>query len=104
LENYIAFIQLKELSGGFRVISAEAVPIDSLQDKHAQDTRDIILSDQNDHPEDVWCLTMFKVDKCFLRVDSYGLGIYSELASIQDEAATLNGIRVGIIQMLNKEQ
>jgi hypothetical protein len=106
LESHVVVIHVKELSNGFRVLSTEAVSIESLTAERAQSARDIILASETDHPEDVCCGAILEVESIDAAYDCFyccGLGKYTNLASIQDKAANLNGHRVELIKMINKE-
>jgi hypothetical protein len=108
LESHVAMIRLKELLSGFRVLSADAVSIESLPESHKQFIREVLLSNQTNDPEEVWCIAMFEVESidsasCFSMFEGYGLGDYSNLADIHEAAANENGCQVDLIKMLNKE-
>jgi hypothetical protein len=107
-ETHVVVIRLKELPSGFRVLSAETVSIESFPD----DQKDTIISNihsfQTNQPENAYCVAIFKVENIdaseirFLLIP-YGVGTYSNLAAVQEEAATENGRQAELIQMLNKK-
>jgi hypothetical protein len=109
LESHFAEIRLQELPGGFRVLSAESVSIESLPDNRAQTVRDSILYNQTNQPENVCCVAVFAVfainaaKNSFLH-EGYGFGPYSNLAAIQEEASFENGRQAELIKMLNREK
>jgi hypothetical protein len=107
-ESYVALIRFKELTSGFRVISAEAALIVNLPVDTRKCIRDNILYSQTKYPGKISCMAMHEVESFDLsvritRLTGYGLGSYTNLAAIQDKALVDNGRRVEIIQMLNKE-
>jgi hypothetical protein len=108
LETHVAFIRLKELHGGFRVLSAEALYIESFPDAEKIIIREIILTNQTDEPENVCCEAVFEVqaiestNNCRI-FNGYSFGEHSNLAAIQGRAATENGRQAELIEMLNKE-
>jgi hypothetical protein len=106
-ETYVAVIRLKELPVGFRVISAESVSIDSLPDTKAQETREKVFFLQTNESEKVYCVAMFDVEaidaaRLSFFVCGYRLGMFSNLVSIQEKAATENARHAELIKMLNK--
>jgi hypothetical protein len=109
LETHFAVIRLKELPGGFRVLSAYSVSIESLPDKQAQqDVRDNVLSLRTNRPGKVCGLAMYDVEaidpaNSFCMCEGYVFGDYSHLAAIQKKASIENGRQVYLIKMLNKE-
>jgi hypothetical protein len=99
-------IRLKEIPIGFRVLSAEAASIDSLPHDASHSIRENVFHFQTDRHEDVICNVMCVVEAIDegTRVNlhtCYGFGLYSNLASIQEDASSLN--RVDLIHMLNNE-
>jgi hypothetical protein len=101
-------IRVKELPVGFRVISAEAAYIDSFPENQSKIIREDILSAQTNQPERVWCGAMFEVESINATNHcspfcAYSFGTYSNIAAIQEKAATENGRQVEFIKMLNKE-
>jgi hypothetical protein len=108
VESHIAVIRVKELPNGFRVISAEAALIDSLPNDQIQSIRDHILSVQSNQPDKVCCVAVYEVEYFDSAINDYFvkgclLGDFSELASIQDAAASENGRQAKLIKMLNNE-
>jgi hypothetical protein len=111
LETHVALIRVKEISSGFRVLSAGAVLIDGLPEEHKNNLRGRVLNNQTKKPENVCCEVMVVVDavtNCTLLYD-YVFGDYSGLASMHDEITSslllesLIGRQAKMIQMLNKE-
>jgi hypothetical protein len=108
LETHVAVIRLKELPVGFRVLSAEAVRIDGFPEVQKQFIREVLLSNQTHEPESVWCMAKVSLEaidaaSSFSLFEGYGLGDYSDLGAIHDEATAENGRQVELIKMLNKE-
>jgi hypothetical protein len=108
LESHLAKIRVKELPSGFRVLSADAVLIESLPDVQKIIIRDRILFNQTNQPEKICCEAMYGVEaidaaKNTTFLDGYSFGPYSNLAAVQEEVATLNGRRVELIKTLNKD-
>jgi hypothetical protein len=108
LESHIAVIRLKELSNGFRVLSVKAALIESATEDQKKHIRDTILTNQTYLPEMVCCVALFEVEaiddtKSFSVYEGYGVGPYSDLASIQDVVASLKGRQVELINKLNGE-
>jgi hypothetical protein len=108
VETHIAMIRMNELSSGFRVLSAETALMESLPNDTKQGIREVLLSNQTNQSERLWCVAMFEVES----IDStsfrtffcgYSFGPYSNMVSIQEKAASENGRQVDLIQMLNKE-
>jgi hypothetical protein len=108
LELHVVVIQVKELPSGFRLLSTEASSFESLRNDHKQSVREIILCNQTNEPETVYCIAMFHVDatdatnNCRL-LQEYGVGPYSNLAEIKEKVAIVNGRLADLIKMLNKE-
>jgi hypothetical protein len=108
MESHVAMIRLKELPSGFRILSARAVSIESLPDDVKKDIREGFLSSKAYHPEQVRCMSLYVVEainadnNCTIP-NCYGLGIFADLAAIQDIAAAENGRQADLIKMLNKE-
>jgi hypothetical protein len=108
MESYVAVIQLLELPNGFRIVSAEALSIDSLPSDKNQATREGLVYNQTNDPEDVCCLVLYHLspmdNTCpTVSVRSFNCGKYSNLAEIQIAASSMNGSQDGIIKKLNKE-
>jgi hypothetical protein len=109
MESHVAVIRLKEIPNGFRVLSTETALIESLPEDPKRYIRENILSNQTNHPEKVWCVALFEVEaidnrnNCSFYDIFGGLGKYSNLAAIQDKAATESFRQVELIKMLNKE-
>jgi hypothetical protein len=109
LESHAAVIRLNELSVGFRVLSAEAISIESLPEEQRKCIREhSILSLQTQQPIKVCCVAIFQVEDFDSAItDSFLkgclLGDLSELAYIQEEAAIENGRQAELIKKLNKE-
>jgi hypothetical protein len=108
LENHVGLIRVKELPVGFRVLSAEAALIESLSNDLKQDIRKVLLSNQTNIPERVWCVAMFEVESINATNNcvpfcAYSFGTNSNLAAIQDKAVIDNSRQVELIKMLNKE-
>jgi hypothetical protein len=107
LESHVAVIRLMELPSQFRVISADLVSIEILPDNLRQQIRDIILSFQTNHPNEVSCVAMFDMeaidDSSHSFIGGYRFGPYSNLAAIQEKAAAENDRQADLIKMLNKE-
>jgi hypothetical protein len=107
IETHAVVIGLKELPDGFRVLSAEAASIDSLPIEAMESLCENILNFQTKLPEDVSCNVMFKVEAidtandCFF-YEGCSFGPYSDLAAIQDVAASLNGRQAELIIMLTR--
>jgi hypothetical protein len=97
---------VKELPTGFRVLSTEAVSLESLPVLQAEEARNHILS--INRPDMVCCVAVFIVESidaannCVL-YEGYGIGPYHFLAAIQMKAAFESGRRVELIKILNKE-
>jgi hypothetical protein len=108
VESHVAILRLKELPRGFRVLSSEESSIESLSEEKKKLSIAALLSSQTNHPENVCCVALFELEdlhaanSCFL-CEGYGFGDYSDLASIQENAATVNGHQAELIEMLNKE-
>jgi hypothetical protein len=108
LKNHVVVIKMKELPSGFRVLSADAVSIESLSDAAKSSIREDILFTQAAEPEKVNCLASYEIDAIddvynVATLNRYGFGKYSDLAALQDLATAKNGCQAGFIQMLNKE-
>jgi hypothetical protein len=108
LESHAAMIRLNELSVGFRVLSAEAISIESLPEEQRKCIREHILSLQTQQPDKVCCVAIFQVEDFDSAItDSFLkgclLGDFSELAYIQEEAAIENGRQAELIKKLNRE-
>jgi hypothetical protein len=108
LETHGGMIRLKELSGGFRVLSTEAASIESLPIEAMKSIRNYILSVQTNQPEEVCCVVMFEgesIDSASVRTFfcGYTFGQYSNMVSIQEKPASENGRQVDLIKTLNKE-
>jgi hypothetical protein len=108
----VALIRLKELPTGFRVVSAEAVVIESLNKEEIQVTRATIVSNQTNEPEEIYCLMINHLDSIEpsssqSSVGAVGFGKYSNLAVIQEraqeEASYLHDNKGAVINMINKE-
>jgi hypothetical protein len=105
LGSHVAVIRLKELPNGFRVLSVEAVSIESLPDKHKYGE---VLNYQTNQPELVYCVALFHVEaidvssSCIFPI-GYRFGTYLNLAAFQVAASLNNGRQDELIKMLNKE-
>jgi hypothetical protein len=109
IETHFVMIRTKELPVGFRVVSAEAISIESLPEEGMKPLRDMLLSLRTEEPEKVSTVGIFHVEainamkSSAIRID-YVFGDYSDLASIQLVAATENGHQAELIKILNKEE
>jgi hypothetical protein len=108
LGTHVVVIRLNELPSGFRVLSAEAVSIESLPKAHMKHICENILSNQTNEPEEIYCGSLFEVESIDAAsrtsfLNGYSFGMYSNLAAIQNNAATLSRHQAYLIQMLNKE-
>jgi hypothetical protein len=106
IETHVAMIRLKELPNGFHVVSAESASIQSLSELERKQFLDMLVSIQTYHPDNICCISFFVVEAIDATNSGYAirgcsLGEYSDLASIQEEAATENGFRAELIQILN---
>lgn len=107
LESHVVTISLKELYFGFRVVSAVAVSIDSLQDKQIESIRKMIHYNHTSRAEKVCAIAVFDVIHDMGRIviyDGYGLGEYSNLTAIQEKHAFLNGRQVELLKILNEDE
>jgi hypothetical protein len=107
LGSHVAVFRLKELPSGFRVISGEAVLIDSLSSEAVRIIRDNILSLEANQPGKICCMAMYNVEEIGYSntsfFEGYSFGDYSDLASLQDDASFAKVHQVKLIMMLNKE-
>jgi hypothetical protein len=103
LETRVAVIRLKELPGGFGVLSMEAVLIDSFPDDQKQIFRDRILSNQANYSDKTHFTVMFEMDVARSFISGYILGDYSNLAEIHTIASNANDMQADLINMSNNE-
>jgi hypothetical protein len=117
LKSHAAVLRLKEIESGFRVLSAEAAPVESLESEEAKTIRGMILSNQIKEPEKITGFAIFFVEHIdSAKPTSYfctesGFGDYSRsipgvlqnLNEIQESALYLKDRRIDLINVMNKE-
>jgi hypothetical protein len=106
LKTYVMVIGLKELGVGFHVRSAEVVLIDSLPNEVQKTIRDMIQSSDANSHDMVCCVVMFDMisidGESSYFSDEYGMGYYSELRDINEDAGRQSGRREQLIKCLNE--
>jgi hypothetical protein len=104
LESQVVVIEMKETSDGFHVISAESALIDSLLQEEAAAFQDMILLNQTNEADKVFCLALYRVissDSNCSFMEGYGLG--SEISVIQERVGLIKGHDLELIKELNKK-
>jgi hypothetical protein len=108
-KTHVAFIQLKELPIGFRVLSAEAVAFEiaSLPTSKSN-VRECLRTLQSENPDNVNCVAVFDAENieatgACTYLEGYGVGYSSMMNSIQQKSSYLNDGRTELLNKLNKE-
>jgi hypothetical protein len=105
LNNTVAVIRLKELHRGFRVESAEAVPIDSLED--TQSIRDQRLEFTTSFPDRIVCSALIFTEARNGAMVSFKLaqhiGDYRHLSIVKSNALIEKNRQEDIFRELNNE-
>lgn len=106
LDNYVVEINVEEIGDGFRVNSADAVHINSLEAGVVRNLRRNFIVPRGERRSEVFCAVVFHFkgalsDAVAIFIQSIRLGLFSDLQGIRRTAQGVS--KVEVLRELNKK-